>query len=122
MCISSKVSKIIICCLILVKFSKSDSNILFFSISRLNILYLECKNFIMTLHSLNVMGIKVADRRRWQSAITSPISDVGSESVIIEQIHNERLDPVFFFRCCSKFNSPESDSDKLRSDNCIRKG
>ena len=26
-------------------------------------------------------GVKVADRRRWQSAMTSPIGDVGSERV-----------------------------------------
>ena len=26
-------------------------------------------------------GVQVADRRRWQSAMTSPIGDVGSERV-----------------------------------------
>ena len=26
-------------------------------------------------------GVQVADRRRWQSAVTSPIGDVGSERV-----------------------------------------
>ena len=26
-------------------------------------------------------GLQVADRRRWQSAMTSPIGDVGSERV-----------------------------------------
>ena len=70
-CISSKVPKIIICCLILVKFSKSDSNTLFFTILLLNILYFECVNLSVTLHALKIMGIQVADRRRWQSAMTS---------------------------------------------------
>ena len=35
---------------------------------------------------------QVADRRRWQSAMTSPIGDVGSERVN----HGERIDPINF--------------------------
>ena len=56
-CITSKVPKIIICRLILVKFSKFDSNTLFFTILFLNILYFECGNFSVMLHALKVMGI-----------------------------------------------------------------
>ena len=64
-CITSKVLKIIICCLILVKFSKSDKNTLFFTILHLNILYFECGKLNVMLHALKVMGI----------------GDVGSERV-----------------------------------------
>ena len=31
-------------------------------------------------------GVQVADRRRWQSAMTSPIGDVGSERVKVTNI------------------------------------
>ena len=37
------------------------------------------------------MGVQVADRRRWQSAVTSPIGDVGSERV---KAKNTFLDSV----------------------------
>ena len=66
------------------KFSKSDSNTLFFTISYLNILYFECGNLIVMLQVLKVMYIEVADRRRWQSAMTSPIGDVGSKRVNVK--------------------------------------
>ena len=32
--------------------------------------------------------VQVADRRRWQSAMTSPIGDVGSERVKSDLINN----------------------------------
>ena len=44
-------------------------------------LYFEYGKLSVTLHALKVMGIYVADQRRWQSAMTSPIGDVGSERV-----------------------------------------
>ena len=54
----------------------------------------------MTLHALNVMGIEVADRRRWQSAMTSPIGDVGSERVKVAKDYLIMLNVFVYIVFC----------------------
>ena len=43
---------------------------MFFTILLLDLLYFECGNLSVALNALKVMDIDVADRRRWQSAMT----------------------------------------------------
>ena len=63
---------------------------LLITINKYPIFDVSMKKILWTLHNvykqrdLNQVrrGVQVADRRRWQSAMTSPIGDVGSERVI----------------------------------------
>ena len=75
------------------KVAQNFTNILFFLLQKhcINIPYLSysCQNILRTQNVVckqsnfeqSREGVQVADRRRWQSPLTSPIGDVGSERV-----------------------------------------
>ena len=82
------------------KFSKILFFYLFFQLRLMSILNLKYQSqeyfehHIMSVNKGTSMrlgeGVQVADRRRWQSAMTSPIGDVGSERVkrfLIQMLH-----------------------------------
>ena len=88
--ITSKVPKII-SCLILVKISKYDRNTLFFTISRLNILYFECGDLspVHIREPINPRSLPL-----WKNGRIRNERALIAESVCLSKIQRELVGPA----------------------------